>query len=88
MAKTLSIIGVAGKLPVNESRYHCSMTGIKAKERVLSTACFHPTAQELNMLIIRLYGCPVFIGSEQKKPPTESSGVKHEPPKLKQSITG
>ncbi|AJJ11905.1 hypothetical protein CH64_1110 [Yersinia rohdei] len=38
------------------------------------------------MLIIRLYGCPVFIGSEQKKPPTEHSGVKNEPPIRKQSI--
>lgn len=37
------------------------------------------------MLIIRLYGCPVLIGSEQKKQPIEHSGVKNEPPKLKQS---
>lgn len=40
----------------------------------------------LIMLIIRLYGCPVFIGSEQKKQPSEHSGVKNEPPKFKSSI--
>ncbi len=40
------------------------------------------------MLIIRLYGCPVFIGSEQKKQPTEHSGVKNESSKLKPSVTG
>ncbi len=38
------------------------------------------------MLIIRLYGCPVFIGSEQKKQPTEYPGVKNESPTLKQPI--
>ncbi|CNB57551.1 Uncharacterised protein [Yersinia frederiksenii] len=38
------------------------------------------------MLILRLYGCPVFIGSEQKKQPTEHSGVKNESSTLKQSI--
>lgn len=38
------------------------------------------------MLIIRLYGCPVFIGSEQKKQPTEHPGVKNELPILKQPI--
>lgn len=57
-----------------------------AKERVLSSVCFHPTAQELIMLIIRLYGCPVFIGSEQKKQPTENPGVKHESSNTKQPI--
>ncbi|AIN19776.1 hypothetical protein CH54_4026 [Yersinia rochesterensis] len=39
------------------------------------------------MLIIRLYGCPVFISSEQKKQPIEHPGVKNESPKLKQSVT-
>ncbi|CFQ46032.1 Uncharacterised protein [Yersinia frederiksenii] len=38
------------------------------------------------MLIIRLYGCPVFIGYEQKKQPIEHSGVKNEPATVKQSI--
>lgn len=38
------------------------------------------------MLIIRLYGCPVFISSEQKKQPTEHPGVKNESPTLKQPI--
>lgn len=40
----------------------------------------------LIMLIIRLYGCPVFIGSEQKKQPTENPGVKHESSNTKQPI--
>ncbi|CNH92957.1 Uncharacterised protein [Yersinia pekkanenii] len=39
------------------------------------------------MLIIRLYGCPVFIGFEQKKQPTENPGVKNESSTTKQSIT-
>nr|CBX71116.1 unknown protein [Yersinia enterocolitica W22703] len=38
------------------------------------------------MLIIRLYGCPVFIGSEQKSSPLNILEVKNESPTLKQSI--
>ncbi|AJJ64863.1 hypothetical protein [Yersinia aldovae] len=40
------------------------------------------------MLIIRLYGCPVFIGSEREKKPTENSGVKNDSPNIKQAIRG
>lgn len=39
------------------------------------------------MLIIRLYGCPVFIGPEYKKKPTENTGVKNGSPMTKQPIT-
>lgn len=56
------------------------------KKECCRLSAFTPTAQELIMLIIRLYGCPVFIGSEQKKQPSEHSGVKNEPPKFKPSI--
>ncbi|CFQ46021.1 Uncharacterised protein [Yersinia similis] len=39
------------------------------------------------MLIIRLYGCPVFIGFERKKPPIETTGVKNGPTVIKSSIS-
>ncbi|AKS59099.1 hypothetical protein M481_1640 [Yersinia pestis 1522] len=39
------------------------------------------------MLIIRLYGCPVFIGFEPQKPPIEATGVKNGPTVIKSSIS-
>ncbi|AAM86420.1 hypothetical [Yersinia pestis KIM10+] len=54
---------------------------------VLPYVGFPPMAQELIMLIIRLYGCPVFIGFEPQKPPIETTGVKNGPTVIKSSIS-